>query len=166
MKFRIAGIADDSVVDGDGCRLTVFVQGCPHHCSGCHNPETHPFDGGSEWETEAVLEALRANPILSGITLSGGEPFCQPRPMLELAKGAHTMGKDVWAYTGYRLEELRHSGDPDIRALLEEIDVLVDGPYINAQRDLTLRFRGSRNQRVIDMRASARDGGIVLLYDE
>ena len=166
MKFRIAGIADDSVVDGDGCRLTVFVQGCPHHCPGCHNPETHPFDGGSEWETAAVLEALRDNPILSGITLSGGEPFCQPRPMLELARGAHAMGLDVWAYTGYRLEELRSMADPAIRELLEEIDVLVDGPYIDAQRDLTLHFRGSRNQRVIDMRASARNGGIVLLYDE
>ncbi len=166
MILRIAGIADDSVVDGDGCRLTVFAQGCPHHCPNCQNPETHDFAGGYETDTETILEKFRDNPLLSGITLSGGDPFCQPRPMLELAKTVHSSGHDVWAYTGYTLEALQHSDDSDIRALLQEIDVLVDGPYIDAQRDLTLRFRGSRNQRVIDMNETRSSGRISLRYED
>ena len=166
MKFRIAGFVDDSVVDGDGCRLAVFAQGCPHHCPNCQNPETHAFDGGYEIDTEELLQKFRENPLLSGITLSGGDPFCQPRPMLELAQKVHDMGLDVWAYTGYTLEALQENEDPDIRVLLLEIDVLVDGPYIDAQRDLTLHFRGSRNQRVIDLQQTRQAGHIVLRYEQ
>lgn len=149
MKLKIAGIVDDSIVDGEGVRLTVFTQGCPHHCHGCHNPQTWSLDGGHEIDTEEIVQKLKANPLLSGITFSGGEPFLQPAPLTELARAAHKLGLDVWSYTGFTLEELEKR--TDVQQLLNEVDVLVDGPYVEALRDLTLRFRGSSNQRIIDL---------------
>lgn len=166
MKLRIAGLADDSVVDGDGCRFTIFVQGCPHNCPHCQNPDTHDFNGGYETDTELIWEKIQANPLLSGITFSGGEPLCQPVPLTQLAKKAHAAGLDVWCYTGSILEELTARRDADIDALLEEVDVLVDGPYIHERKDLTLRFRGSGNQRVIDLKQTREKGRIVLCYDD
>lgn len=149
MKLKIAGIVDDSIVDGEGVRLTVFTQGCPHHCHGCHNPQTWSLDGGHEIDTEEIVQKLKANPLLSGITFSGGEPFLQPAPLTELARAAHKLGLDVWSYTGFTLEELEKR--TDVQQLLNEVDVLVDGPYVEALRDLTLRFRGSSNQRIINL---------------
>ena len=150
MKIRIAGIVDDSIVDGEGVRLTVFTQGCPHHCHGCHNPQTWNLTGGHEIDTEEIVQKLKANPLLSGITFSGGEPFLQPAPLAEIARAAHKLGLDVWSYTGFTLEELEKR--TDVQQLLNEVDVLVDGPYVEALRDLTLRFRGSSNQRIIDLK--------------
>lgn len=150
MKLKIAGIVDDSVVDGDGIRLTVFTQGCPHHCHGCHNPQTWNLTGGHEIDTEEIVQKLKENPLLSGITFSGGEPFLQPAPLAEIARAAHKLGLDVWSYTGFTLEELEKR--TDAQQLLNEVDVLVDGPYVEALRDLTLRFRGSSNQRIIDLK--------------
>ena len=150
MKLKIAGIVDDSIVDGEGVRLTVFTQGCPHHCHGCHNPQTWSLDGGHEIDTEDIVEKLKANPLLSGITFSGGEPFLQPAPLADLARAAHSLGLDVWSYTGFTLEELEKR--TNVQQLLNEVDVLVDGPYVEALRDLTLRFRGSSNQRIIDLK--------------
>ncbi len=164
MKLRIAGVMEESIVDGDGCRFALFVQGCSRRCSGCHNPETQPFDGGKEIDTKDILRLMDANPLLAGITFSGGEPFCQPRPLAELAKAVHARGLTVWSYTGNTLEELQSREDADVSSLLEEVDVLVDGEYIEAQRDLTLKFRGSRNQRVIDMNRTRKNGTIVLKY--
>lgn len=164
MKLRIAGIVDDSVVDGEGMRLTVFTQGCPHHCPGCHNPDTHDFQGGHETTPEAILAEMEKNPLLSGVTFSGGEPFMQPAPLTRLARAVHQRGLDVWSYTGFTLEELLARHNPAINALLAEIDVLVDGKYLEDQRDLTLTFRGSSNQRVIDMRIWRKTGIIKPLY--
>ncbi len=166
MKLRIAGTINDSVVDGDGYRYTIFTQGCPHHCHGCHNPETWDPAGGKDADTEELMAEIRANPLLEGVTFSGGEPFAQPAPLLHLAKEAHAQGLDVWSYTGYVLDELIAMRDPDVDALLNELDVLVDGPFVMAGRDLTLRFRGSRNQRVIDMNATRERGEVVLKYDD
>ncbi|MDY6267467.1 MAG: anaerobic ribonucleoside-triphosphate reductase activating protein [Selenomonadaceae bacterium] len=168
MRLQIAGIVDDSIVDGDGCRLTVFVQGCPRACPGCQNPETQPMAGGRTIDTAAILQQMAENPILSGITFSGGEPFLQPAPLADLARVVHQRGLDVWSYTGFTLEELLERAEKDkaTRALLKELDVLVDGPYEEAQRDLTLHFRGSRNQRVIDMKKTRKAGRIVLLYTD
>lgn len=166
MKLRIADIVDDSVVDGEGYRLAVFVQGCPRRCAGCHNPGAQDFAGGREADTAEIAAAMLANPLLTGVTFSGGEPFCQPRPLVELAKVAHASGLDVWAYSGSTLEELAGRHDADIDGLLAEVDVLVDGEYIEAERDLTLRFRGSRNQRVIDMARTRQSGQVVLKYAE
>ena len=154
--LQIAGIVRDSIVDGPGIRFTVFCQGCPHHCPGCHNPQSHDPDGGMEGDTQELLSRLAGNPLLNGLTLSGGEPFAQCEAMLELARGAHALGKDVWAYSGWTLEELLPR--PEARALLEECDVLVDGPFLLGQRSLTLLFRGSKNQRVLDVPASLAAG--------
>ena len=166
MEIRIAGTINDSVVDGDGYRFTVFTQGCPHHCPGCHNPKTWPMEGGYLVDTEEILMTIRANPLLAGVTFSGGEPFNQPVPLTHLAREVRALGLDVWCYTGYVLDLLLEMNDPDVDALLDEIDVLVDGPFVLAERDLTLRFRGSRNQRVIDMKATRERGEIVLKYTD
>ena len=168
MNLRIAGILDESVVDGDGVRLTVFTQGCAHRCRGCQNPETQPMEGGYVIDTGKILAEALENPLLTGVTFSGGEPFLQPAPLTELAKALHAQGLDIWSYSGYTLKELaeRAKKDKATRALLSEIDVLVDGPYEESQRDLTLHFRGSRNQRVIDMKKTKKAGRIVLLYND
>ena len=161
MKVRLAGVAHDSIVDGEGLRMTVFVQGCPHHCPGCHNPTTHDFSGGKEGDTNALLQELKENVLEQGVTLSGGEPFCQCEAMLELARGAHALGKDVWAYTGYYYEQIL--ADETKKALLKECDVLVDGRFVIEMRTLALPFRGSANQRLIDVQRSLKEERIVLM---
>ncbi|MGN0942017.1 MAG: anaerobic ribonucleoside-triphosphate reductase activating protein [Selenomonadaceae bacterium] len=168
MKIRVAGVVDDSVVDGEGYRFTIFTQGCPHHCHNCQNPETWGYDGGRDDDTDSILGEILANPLLSGVTFSGGEPFAQPKPLAELAKKIHAHHLNVWSYSGYTLDELMKMAkqDADVRALLDNIDVLVDGEYHDDERDLTLRFRGSRNQRVIDMNETRKQNQIVLKYDE
>ena len=158
MEIRISGIVNDSIVDGRGIRLTVFTQGCPHHCPGCHNPQTHDFAGGRVEDTDVIFDMFRKNPLLRGITFSGGEPFCQPKPLLALAKQVHALHKDVTAYSGWTYEQLVSMHNPDVDALLNVCDVLVDGPYIEQQRNLELLFRGSENQRLIDMNATRRNG--------
>ena len=160
MKLRIAGIVNDSIVDGPGFRLSVFTQGCPHHCAGCHNPQTHDFDGGYDIDTDEIIKKMRKNPLLDGITLSGGEPFCQGEACILLARAAHDMGLNVWAYSGYTYEQLL-AGDAAQQALLDETDVLVDGPFILNQKSLELHFRGSANQRLIDVKASRESGRII-----
>ena len=164
MKLKVAQVVSDSIVDGVGYRLTVFVQGCPHHCPGCHNPSTWDFDGGYEMDTGEIAAKLRDNPLEGGITFSGGEPFCQPEPLGELAEAAHAMGRTVWVYSGFCLEEIMAMSKENEAAkkLLDLADVLVDGRYQEAQRDLSLEFRGSRNQRIIDMKETRRQGKIVL----
>ena len=147
MNMRIAGIVNDSIVDGPGLRLAIFAQGCPHHCPGCHNPESHDFAGGSDMDTEKIIARMDANPLLDGITLTGGEPFEQPDACRILADAAHARGLNVWAYSGYTFEQL--CAVPEKRRLLEACDVLGDGPFLLAERSLDLRFRGSKNQRVL-----------------
>ena len=151
MKLRIAGMVNDSIVDGPGFRLAVFTQGCRHNCPGCHNPETHPFDGGYEIDTEAIIQKLRENPLLSGVTLTGGDPFEQSEAVLPIARAAHELSLNVWTYTGYTFEHLLEQGSDAQKELLRESDVLVDGPFILEQRSLELHFCGSRNQRLIDV---------------
>jgi len=160
MKIRIAGTADDSIVDGPGIRYTVFTQGCPHHCPGCHNPETHDFAGGREVDTGKILEQILDNPLLDGVTLSGGDPFCQAEACAEIARGAHAAGLNVWCYTGYTCDELI-SGRPEWMELLRETDVLVDGRFLLEKRSLECRFRGSTNQRLIDVKKTLESGLIV-----
>ena len=164
MRIRIAGIEDDSIVDGPGFRMTVFTQGCPHHCPGCHNPETHDFEGGRWSDTDQILRSAGENPLLDGITLSGGDPFCQSAACACLARGAKGMGLNVWAYSGWTFEELyqRAQTDEDTAELLRNVDVLVDGPFVLALRTLELRFRGSKNQRLIDVPASLAAGRAVV----
>lgn len=148
-KIRISGIVEESIVDGPGFRYVVFTQGCPHHCKGCHNPQTHPFEGGKLMDIDDIFKAFCENPLLAGITFSGGEPFCQPKPLYELAMKVKRLGKTVMTYSGYTFEELEESDNLWVKKLLLATDILVDGPYIDELRDLTLQFRGSSNQRVL-----------------
>ncbi len=161
MRVRLAGLSRESVTDGPGMRVTVFFQGCEHHCSGCHNPQTWDRDGGTEYELADVFGMLRDNPMISGITLSGGEPFLQPEAALELAREFHARGKNVWAYTGYLWNHLINENNPARMALLRECDVLVDGPFKQAERVPGLVFRGSANQRKIDVKSSLQQNQII-----
>jgi len=163
MNIRIAGIVNDSIVDGPGFRLSVFTQGCIHGCPGCHNPKTHDFNGGYDIDTDAIILQAKENILLDGVTLSGGEPFCQSAACTEIARGAKRLGLNVWCYSGYTYEELL-AGEDDQRALLQEIDVLVDGRFEIEKKTLNCRFRGSSNQRLIDVQASLKTGEVVL-YD-
>ena len=162
MRISLSGVTGDSIVEGPGLRLTIFTQGCLHHCPGCHNPQTHDPEGGSWADTEDILAAAAENPLLDGITLSGGDPFLQPVPCLALAEGAHKIGLNVWTYTGYTWEALWEENAPEKIALLKETDVLVDGPFLLAERSLELRFCGSRNQRLIDVKKSLAEDKVVL----
>ncbi|HIT61539.1 MAG TPA: anaerobic ribonucleoside-triphosphate reductase activating protein [Candidatus Fimousia stercorigallinarum] len=148
-KIRVSGIVEESIVDGPGFRYVIFTQGCPHHCPGCHNPQTHSFEGGTMMDIEDIFRAFCENPLLAGITFSGGEPFCQPKPLYELAVKVHKIGKSVMTYTGYTYEQLEEIDDIWVKKLLSVSDILVDGPYIEELRDLDLQFRGSSNQRVL-----------------
>ena len=159
-NIRISGIIEDSIVDGPGFRTVVFTQGCPRRCRGCHNPQTQDFDKGETRSVESILSIVTNNSLTDGITLSGGEPFCQTDACAALAKGVHEAGLSVWCYTGYTFEELV-SGKENWISLLENIDVLVDGPFIIDEKTTDLCFRGSANQRIIDVVASLNKGEIV-----
>ena len=160
--MRIANTIQDSIVDGPGLRFTVFTQGCPHRCPGCHNPETHDPNGGEEVSVEALAERMGSNKATVGLTLSGGDPFMQAAECAQLAKIAHEQGKNVWAYTGFLYEKLLEEGDPDRLALLEQVDVLVDGPFVEKLKSYAALFRGSTNQRLIDMNKTREQGKVVL----
>ena len=147
MQIRIAGLVPESFVDGDGIRFAIFMQGCERNCAGCHNPETHALDGGRLIDTREIISAIRRNSLLDGLTLTGGEPLLQVEAATELARAVKNLGLNVWCYTGYTFEEI----PPDAQELLKYIDVLVDGEFILALRDLELDFRGSRNQRIINL---------------
>lgn len=159
MNIRIAGVHEESIVDGDGLRMTVFTQGCSHNCPGCHNPQTHDFSGGELVSVDSILDRANENELLNGITISGGEPFEQCPACIELASGAHDLGLDVWCYTGYTFDEIVN--DPEKYPMLVEIDVLIDGPFVMEKRSMDLVFRGSSNQRIIDVQESLRRGRVV-----
>ena len=156
----LAGIQADSIVDGPGIRTTVFCQGCPHHCPGCHNPETWEFGCGTPTEAETVLEIVRGNPLCRGVTFSGGEPFSQAEELARLGKMLRAAGYEVAAYSGYTLEQLLEGTDGQ-KELLGTLDVLIDGPFLQAERSLELNFRGSRNQRVLNVPESLKAGKAV-----
>jgi len=162
--LNLAGIQHDSIVDGPGIRTTFFCQGCPHHCQGCHNPETWPFTGGTQMDTEELFAQVAANPLCKGVTFSGGEPFAQPEGFLPLARKLRQAGYEVASYSGYTFEQLI-SGTPAQQALLAELDILIDGPYLQAERSLELNFRGSRNQRILDIPKSLAAGEAVQTAD-
>ena len=145
--MRIANYIHDSIVDGEGLRFTLFVQGCSHRCKGCHNPQTHDPNGGREVTEQEIIAEMLSNPLLDGLTLSGGEPFDQDSSCAIIAKAAKDAGLNVWAYTGYTLEQLQERGSE----LLQYVDVLVDGPFMLDQRSLSLKWRGSHNQRIIKL---------------
>ncbi len=156
----LAGIAQDSVVDGPGLRTTVFCQGCHHHCQGCQNPETWAFGCGTPTDIREILRIVKRNPMCRGVTFSGGEPFEQAAELAELGRLLKAEGYEVAAYTGYTFEQLLE-GTPEQVKLLSVLDVLIDGPFVMAEKSLELNFRGSRNQRVLNVPESLRSGCAV-----
>ena len=156
--LTLAGLEEESIVDGPGLRFVVFTQGCPHHCKGCQNPQTHPFEGGKVHSIDDLLKCYDENPLLDGMTFSGGEPFAQAESLAALAQGVHKRGGNVVTYTGYTYETLHKGvldGNSAWQNLLSETDFLIDGPYIEKLRDLDLLFRGSSNQRILDKKSRA-----------
>ena len=162
--LRLAGVIRESIVDGPGIRMTVFVQGCPHHCKGCHNEGTWDFDGGYDGTVERIIEEAGKDKLIKGVTLSGGEPMCQAKALSELARQARAIGLNVLCYTGYTFEKLLADAEdhPEYIELLALCDWLVDGPFIEDQKSLMLHFRGSRNQRILDVPASLKAGKAIL----
>ncbi len=150
-QLRINAYIRESIVDGPGIRYVVFTQGCPHNCKGCHNPQTHDFAGGYDIDIQRIIDGINEDPMLSGVTFSGGEPFCQCEPLVRIAKATHEKGLNVMTYSGYTYEELTEMAkeDENVKELLCETDILVDGPFVLAERDMTILFRGSRNQRLL-----------------
>ena len=156
---RIAGVMNDSIVDGPGIRVSIFAQGCSHGCVGCHNPQTHDFSGGIDISCAELIAQIRKNPLASGITFSGGDPFFQPEAFCTLAGKIRQESKkyEIAAYTGFTWEYLVAFGNEHQRNLLKELDILVDGPFMQEYLNLDLPFRGSSNQRIIDVPASLKD---------
>jgi len=151
--LRIAGFIPESIVDGEGIRASIYTQGCPHKCEGCHNPHTHEPLAGERVTLFSLVEKIEKNPLLSGVTFSGGEPFLQAHKLVPLAKYLKGKGLNIWCYSGYTLEEIKALGhvEPCVCELLNLVDVLVDGPFDIDLKNETLAFRGSSNQRIIDM---------------
>ena len=167
MKLKIAGIVNDSIVDGAGIRLTVFLQCCPHHCKGCHNPQTHDPKGGKEVDNSYILDLIRKNPLLDGITFSGGEPFEQAKSLCVLADEIKSEFKDlnITTYTGYTFEWLLKRGKfdkPEWLELLNKTDILIDGRFVVEKKSYDLKYRGSSNQRYIDCKSSIKIGEVIL----
>ena len=162
--MRIYGLVQDSIVDGPGFRFVVFTQGCLRHCPECHNPHTWDPAGGKEVTVDSLYKTLSANPLTDGLTLSGGEPYLQAAACAELAQKAKAGGFNVWCYSGYTFEEILETSKTDsgFKALIEATDVLIDGMFLIEEKSLTLKWRGSQNQRVIDVRKSLEIGEVVL----
>lgn len=163
MVLRTAGFVPESITDGPGIRFVVFCQGCVHHCPGCHNAQTWPFEGGELWEVQQIFEKLRRDPLVRGVTFSGGEPFCQAAAFAELAQILKQHRYEVAAYSGWTFEQLceKAKTEPETAALLGLLDVLVDGRFEKDQLSLELKFRGSRNQRILDVPASLAAGRAI-----
>ncbi len=163
--IRVAGIVNDSITDGPGLRLALFTQGCPRSCVGCHNPQAIPLNGGTLYSVNDLISKIRKNPLLTGVTFSGGEPLIQSKALLPLAKLIKEENLDLAIYTGYTFEEIIQDNDPDMLALLSYADILIDGPFIMKKRRLSLRFRGSENQRILDVPLSLTEKKAVWTKD-
>lgn len=149
-KLPVFGIAAQSISDGPGFRFTLFTQGCPHSCEGCHNPESQPLNGGTEYSLLEIVELFEKNSFVEGISFSGGEPFLHPKELSFLARYFKEQGKNILCYTGFIYEDLVKM-ESDVLDFLGEIDLLIDGPFVLAKRDLSLAFKGSSNQRLLPL---------------
>ena len=165
--MKIAGFYDESISNGLGWRAVLFVSGCPHHCPGCHNEVAQNYDYGKEFNEQEILERIQKNSILNGITISGGEPLCKEN-IAEVNKFIQDVRKvkpnfDVWCYTGYTLEELRERNDDITNQALQNIDVLVDGKFIQERKNPEIKFRGSDNQRILDVPKCLKEKKAIIL---
>lgn len=165
MKIRIASpLQCDSIVDGEGIRIVLWTQGCSHNCEGCHNPQTHSFNEGTLVEVEDIINQIKEFEFQDGITFSGGDPFFQPEACSIIAKYAKENNLNVWCYTGFLFEELvkLSAKNIHIKEFLDTIDILIDGPFKIEERDFNVKFRGSRNQRIIDVPSSLKENKTIL----
>lgn len=160
--INLYGTAADSIVDGPGLRFAVFVQGCSHRCPGCHNPKSQAFEGGTMVAIAELVEEIRKNGLVRDVTISGGEPFDQAAACAELASQLVAGGYKLWTYTGYVYEDLIALDNEAVQTLLDKTDVLVDGPFVPSKRSLGLKYRGSSNQRLIDMNKTRAKGSVTL----
>lgn len=165
--MNIAGFYDESISNGLGWRAVLFVSGCPHNCPGCQNKAAQDFKYGKKFNKQEIIDRITQNSILKGITISGGEPLC-PENIPEVLDFIKEVKKvrpqfNVWCYSGYTLEQLENRNDEVTKECLEEIDVLVDGRYVESKKDPTLKFRGSANQRIIDIHTSMQENKVVQL---
>lgn len=165
--MKMAGFYDESISNGLGWRAVLFVSGCPHNCPGCHNKQAQNFEYGTEFNKQEIIERIKQNSILKGITISGGEPLCKENipEVLDFIKDLRKEKPEfnVWCYSGYTFEELMARNDDITKQCLNEIDVLVDGEYIESQKEPNLKFRGSKNQRIIDVHKCINEQKIVQL---
>ena len=162
--ISVLSIIEDTMVDGPGFRTSIYCAGCRHACPGCHNPQSWDFSGGHPMSTEEIMRIIEADPY-ANVTFSGGDPMYQPEGFTELARAIRERtNKDIWCFTGFTFETLVNN--PRHRQLLELIDVLVDGPFIKSLRDENLLFRGSSNQRLIDVPKSLKKGEVVLFQPD
>jgi anaerobic ribonucleoside-triphosphate reductase activating protein len=165
--MKIAGFYDESISNGLGWRAVLFVSGCPHHCPGCHNKEAQNFDYGTEFDKEGIIKRIEQNSILKGITISGGEPLCEENAIhvLDFIKTLKQRKPEfnIWCYTGYTVEQLMETKNEYIKQCLEQIDVLVDGEFKETLKDPTLKFRGSKNQRIIDLKSTSKVHKVIEL---
>lgn len=160
--LAILRIVEDTMVDGPGMRTAIYAAGCSHHCPGCHNPQSWDIRAGEKMTTEDILRPILADPF-ADVTFTGGDPMMQPEGFTELARAIRERSrKTIWCYTGYTYEALLTM--PPQRELMQHLDVLVDGPFVQSLRDEQLRFRGSSNQRLIDVQRSL-DAGEVILWE-
>lgn len=162
MELRVAGIVRESVVDGPGFRYVIFAQGCIHKCNGCHNPDTHDINGGYSVDADNIIREVVSNKYIDGVTFSGGEPFMQVEKFIYIAQAIKKVNKHIVCYTGYTFEQLINNKNKSNIKLLSLIDILIDGPYIQELKDLSLCYRGSKNQRIIDVHRSISNGSVVI----
>lgn len=162
MTIRILSVVHDTTVDGPGFRTSIYCAGCGHHCVGCHNPQSWDFRGGRECSVDDLFREIVSDPF-ADVTFTGGDPFYQAEAFAELARKIHEgTRKTVWAYTGFLYEDILRL--PQYRKLLMQLDVLVDGPFVESLRNPDLLFCGSSNQRLIDVSASLDCGEVVLWH--
>ena len=160
-KISLAsGLDFDSIVDGPGLRIVVWTQGCPHQCVGCHNPQTHDMYGGNDYHVSDIISQIKNSKLQSGLTLSGGEPFMQPLALVPIVEAAKEMGLNVWSYSGFTFEQLQKNSDQ--YELLKRLDVLVDGKFEMDKKDYRLWYKGSTNQRIIDVQQSIKQNKVIL----
>lgn len=164
MKIRLAAeLQTDSIVDGEGIRTVIWTQGCPHNCLECHNQITHDFKGGCLIDIEEIKTKISKLSNQNGITFSGGDPMCQPGPCYELAKYIKSLSLNVWCYTGYTYEQLISMKNEKVMKFLSQIDVLIDGKFLIEEKSMDAIFRGSKNQRIIDVQRSLKEQKVVLV---
>ena len=162
---RLAGVIYESLVNGPGIRRVYFAQGCRHNCEGCFNPETHDFNGGELMDMNELINDAISNPIINGITFSGGDPLEQAESFSYMAKEFKSKGLNIWCYTGYTFEQIleKMKKDKDLKELISNVDVLVDGKFEMNNKNKSLKFRGSSNQRIIDVKQSLEIGTCIVL---